>query len=155
MPASSPFATEKWARPESPMLADEEMTVAHLPANEPEPTEAATLPVAGVEALVADPDRSENEGSSVRTRVSSYGSARSVESPVTPHPLTGAPNLLARHGEPRRSPFLESLRSLIERSDEESVHGRTAVDPDLSRSGRTDAAPGYDFRTIRDLRNTR
>lgn len=156
MPASSPSATEKWARPESSTLADDEMTVAHLPANEPEPVEAATLPVAGVEALAADPDGSENEGSSVRTRVSNYGPARSVERPVTPHPLTGAPNLLARHGEPEWSPFLESLRSLIERSDDESVHGRTAVeDPDFPRSGSADAAPAYDFRTIRDLRNTR
>lgn len=156
MPASSPSATEKWARPESSTLADEEMTVAHLPANEPEPIEAATLPVAGAEALVADPDGSENEGSSVRTRVSNYGPARSVESPVAPRPLTGAPNLLARQGEPEWSPLLESLRSLIERSDEQSAHGRTAVeDPDLPRSGSTDAAPAYDFRNSRDLRNTR
>lgn len=59
---------------------------------------------------------------------------------VTPHTLTEASNLLAQHGEPERTHLLESLRSLVEGSDEEFVPGRTAVrDPDFPRLGLTDA----------------
>ena len=60
---------------------------------------------------------------------------------VTPNTLTEASNLLAQHGEPERSRFFETLKSLIELSKEIVV---TSIDasrnPHFRRLGLTDAA---------------
>lgn len=59
---------------------------------------------------------------------------------VTPHTLTEASNPLAQHREPERTRLLVALRSLIERSDEESVPSRTAArNGEFPRLGLTDA----------------
>ena len=60
---------------------------------------------------------------------------------VTPNTLTEASNLLAQHGEPERSRFLDTLKSLIELSKEIVV---TSLDASRNshylRLGLTDAA---------------
>lgn len=60
---------------------------------------------------------------------------------VMPNTLTEASNLLAQHGEPQRSRFLEELRSIVETSEEVVV---ASVDASSNsafvRLGLTDAA---------------
>ena len=59
---------------------------------------------------------------------------------VTPNTLTEASNLLAQHGEPDRSRFLATLKSLIELSREVVVASSdAAANPDFPRLGLTDA----------------
>ena len=59
---------------------------------------------------------------------------------VTPNTLTEASNLLAQHGEPQRSRFLEALRILIEENEEIVVASKTASqNSEFTRLGLTDA----------------
>ena len=59
---------------------------------------------------------------------------------VTPNTLTEASNLLAQHGEPQRSRFLEVLRILIEENEEIVVTSKTASqNVEFKRLGLTDA----------------
>ena len=60
---------------------------------------------------------------------------------VTPNTLTEASNLLAQHGEPERSMFLNELRSVIEDSDEIYVESTKATNSDEYESlGLADSA---------------
>lgn len=153
------------------------------PANEPEPTDAATLPVTGAGELVVDPDDSENDEMPVRRPVSNHGAGLPVEGPAPPHPLPEASNLPARHGAPERAPLQQPFRSPVDRIGKHFASGRTAGrDADFPRFGLTDPAPpeavcvdellrtadshrpraattgiarsAYDFSILRDLRNT-
>lgn len=60
---------------------------------------------------------------------------------VTPNILTEASNLLAQHGEPERSRFFQTLRMLIEETEEVVVASREAAEnSQFIRLGLTDAA---------------
>ena len=60
---------------------------------------------------------------------------------VTPNTLTETSNLLAQHGEPERSRFLDQLRFLIQNSREVVVSSADAsTNSSFSRLGLTDAA---------------
>ena len=60
---------------------------------------------------------------------------------VTPNTLTETANLLAQHGEPERSRFLDQLRFLIQNSREIVVSSADAsTNSSFSRLGLTDAA---------------
>ena len=60
---------------------------------------------------------------------------------VTPNTLTETSNLLSQHGEPQRSRFFDTLRSLIEVNREIVVTSRQAsANPSFNRLGLTDAA---------------
>lgn len=60
---------------------------------------------------------------------------------VTPNVLTKTSNLLSQHGEPQRSGFFDTLRSLIEVNKEIVVtSGQASANPSLNRLGLTDAA---------------
>ena len=60
---------------------------------------------------------------------------------VTPNTLTETSNLLAQHGEPERSRFLDQLRFLIQNSREIVVSSADAsTNSSFSRLGLTDAA---------------
>ncbi len=60
---------------------------------------------------------------------------------VTPNTLTETSNLLAQHGEPERSSFLERLRFIIHESEEIVVASAEASEnTSFSRLGLTDAA---------------
>ena len=60
---------------------------------------------------------------------------------VTPNTLTETSNLLAQHGEPERSQFLDKLRSVIEESKEIHVVSEVATRNNaFRRLGLTDAA---------------
>lgn len=60
---------------------------------------------------------------------------------VTPNTLTETSNLLAQHGEPERSLFLEHLRAIIQESREVVIRSAEAADSDeFVDLGLTDAA---------------
>ena len=60
---------------------------------------------------------------------------------VTPNTLTETSNLLGQHGEPQRSRFFHTLRSLIEINKEIVITSRQAsANPSFSRLGLTDPA---------------
>jgi len=60
---------------------------------------------------------------------------------VTPNTLTETSNLLGQHGEPQRSRFFDTFRSLIEINKEIVVTSRQAsANPSFNRLGLTDAA---------------
>ena len=60
---------------------------------------------------------------------------------VTPNTLTETSNLLSQHGEPQRSRFFHTLRSLIEINKEIVITSRQAsANPSFNRLGLTDAA---------------
>ena len=60
---------------------------------------------------------------------------------VTPNTLTETSNLLAQHGEPERSLFLENLRAIIEESHEVVVRSvEAAANTEFVNLGLTDAA---------------
>ncbi|MDE0131390.1 MAG: hypothetical protein OXM62_05935 [bacterium] len=60
---------------------------------------------------------------------------------VTPNTLTETSNLHSQHGEPQRSRFFDTLRSLIEVNKEIVVTSRqTSANPSFNRLGLTDAA---------------
>lgn len=60
---------------------------------------------------------------------------------VTPNTLTETSNLLGQHGEPQRSRFFDTLRSLIEINKEIVVTSRQAsANPSFNRLGLTDSA---------------
>ncbi len=60
---------------------------------------------------------------------------------VTPNTLTETSNLLSQHGEPQRSRFFDTLRSLIEINSEIVITSRQAsANPSFHRLGLTDAA---------------
>ena len=152
------------------------------PANEPEPTGAATLPVTGAGEFVGAPDDNENDEMPVRRPVSNHGAGLPVEGPAPPHSLPEASNHPARHGEPERAPRPQSLCSPVDRIEKDFASRRTAGrDPDFPCLGFTDPAPpeavsgdellrtadsrrprasttgiarsAYDCRTLRDRRN--
>ena len=60
---------------------------------------------------------------------------------VIPNTLTEASNLLNQHGEPERSRLFETLRLIIEESEEVTVSSKTASsNADFIRLGLTDSA---------------